>query len=607
MAAPVIFQDDFSAGMVRNTARHLIPRNGAYSIVDGLLDDDGSIYRRGGSVRKSSSTFANPLRFLWDGFMDTNVGLRTLVAHSSAFGILSPSDDASVVAIGGAGLTEPKQTAFVGSLLWIGGGQIYGGSQKSATYSTGTVTTTLNSTALAGVGTSWLANVDAGMVLAISGDTLRFYVVASVTNDTNLVLTEPYLGTAAAGQTYTGKAIEQAGALTSIGSVRGLATSEFYAAVGGRLVLASANRLYMSKPIDPATGRQRPQEFSATDYHDMPDGVRITGLQAIRDRLLVFTTAGVWMISNIALAIVDPSGNPQHRKEQISTDHVLWGGPGITTWRNAVIAPCADSVYVLDGISAPLEIGQSLGPLYLAYVRAGYKPGQSTVYNNHLFLPVIDAGNVVVDMLVCRLDRPTKHRGQEIFPWTAMRGHAGQVAALANRAASGVQRNPKLLAAGVDKYVLDLSYVFEPAIAVKSDADATAHQLILETRDYRTSARGARNQNTVQRMRARYVLVDAAADNPTIVAYYSVGVLQGNLTLWDAFLWGTGTWVDTSLAEYVQLTGGAPEDDGRKPYAWSGWAAKTQFVRFQLRSSGAAASCAVREVEAFVRESANVW
>lgn len=48
-----ISQDDFSAGMVRDIAQELIPANGAYDLVNALLDEDGNPYRRGGTAYKS--------------------------------------------------------------------------------------------------------------------------------------------------------------------------------------------------------------------------------------------------------------------------------------------------------------------------------------------------------------------------------------------------------------------------------------------------------------------------------------------------------------------------------------------------------------------------
>ena len=75
-------QDDFAAGSVRSVARHLIPPNGVYSIENGLLDDDGSVYRRGGSEYLSNAAFgAGGLRWVWDGHLaagEATLDLRPL-------------------------------------------------------------------------------------------------------------------------------------------------------------------------------------------------------------------------------------------------------------------------------------------------------------------------------------------------------------------------------------------------------------------------------------------------------------------------------------------------------------------------------------------------
>lgn len=605
MALRTLGQDDFSAGMVRGIARHLMPSNSAYTITDALLDDDGAIYRRGGSVYKSSSAFAGALRFLWDGYLPA-VGLRTLVGYSTAFGILSPSDDATVVAMAGGGVSEPKVAVQVADVLMIGGGTIYAGSQKSASYSTGTVTTTLNSATVTGAGgTLWSANVDAGMLIEISGDTQRFYVVKSVDSNTQITLTEPYIGTAAAGQTYVASAFKTAPATTPSSTTRGFLAADFYAVVAGRLLAAIGNRLYMSKAINPANGRSRWQEWNTYDFHDFPEGTQIVGVFAVRDRALVFTTGGVWVLSGLALEIVDAAGNPQHRKEQISSDIVLWGAPGVAQVANTLVVPATDGVYLMDGISPPVQLTQSIARFYRDYVRGSNKPGGATVYRSHLFLPVLSSANAVVEHLVCRLDRPVKTRQGQVFPWTRLAGHGGNVTALASRAVTGANRAPKLLGAGADSRCLDLSSFFEPSAAVKNDADATTHKLIVETRDFRTGRQGV--QNTVTRARLRYVLLDAASDNPGVIFYYSTGKLQGDAAVWGTGVWGSFTWADSALGEYVLAAGVAPEDDGREPYTWASFSARAEFVRFRIESSGPCATFTVRELELAVRDNNLSW
>ena len=597
MALPQISQDDFSAGSVLSVARHLIPRTGAYRIVDGLLDDDASVYRRGGSTYKSNAVFSSTaLRALWDGFLPA-VGARTLFATPAAFGVLA-ADDVTPTSIGGGGLTEPVPMAQLGDFLWIGGGKLYAGSRVTGPYSTGTVTATSGSTTVTGSSTSWDAgtDIDAGSIISFSGDATRFYVVASVDSTTQITLTEPFLGTTGAGQTYSSVAIATV-------SGRGGRSASIYGQAGGRLLTFENEKAYFSNGVDATTGRLCPQVFSANDYWKIPGGGRGIAVATVRDRALLFSTAGLYMLSNLALDLTDPSGNIQQRLEQVSPDLIAWGAAGITNYQNAVIAACTDGVYLVDGVSAPVLLSGAISPRYSAYVRAGHKPGQIAVYRSHLIVPVLNGSNVWVDTMVCHLDRPTNTSAGKIWPWVFLTGHAANVTAVATRVAHGSQRSPALLGAGTDRRVLDLSGMFEPAAAVKNDADGTTHALIVETRDYRTSLSGALNRNLARKLRARYELVDAASDNPTIRAYVSTGRATATTqSLWGTMVWGTDAWGDSSLDLFEPLGGLAPEADIRAPWTWV-VNRKSEFVRFRLETVGAAASCSLRSIDVAVRQS----
>lgn len=622
MALPLIAQDDFSAGSVLSVARHLIPRTGARLIVDGLLDDDGSVYRRGGSVYKSSAEFSSGgLRFLWDGFLPA-VGARTLFATSSAFGTLA-SNDATPVSLGGGGVTEPVASAQIGDFLWIGGGKLYAGSRIAGPYSTGTVAGTVGSTTITGTGTSWSTNIDAGTILALADDAQRFYVVASVTDNTHLELTEPFIG----GANFTGGSYSARAIATATTGLAGGRVSGIYGQAGGRLLTLDNEVLHFSNGVDPATGRLRPQIFGANDYHRLPVGARGVALATLRDRALVFTTAGMWMVSNLALNLTDAQGTVQQRLEQVSSDLIGWGAGGVTSYRNAAVVACTDGVYLLDGISAPVRLSKAITPRYVGYVRAGHKPGQMAVFRNHLFLPVFSSAGAWVDTMVCRLDRPTDTSIGKLWPWTFLTGHAASVTSLAPRVSSGSSRSPALLASGTDGRVLDLSALFEPATAVRFDAlsveqphpERVTFQLVVETRDYRTSLSGSRNRNLARKLRARYELVDdrqtvdldgdgiftptPAEGAPYIRAFVSTGKLSSPAsTKWGAFLWGTGTWGDATLDELETLTGQAPAADSRSPWTWA-VNKKAEFVRFRLESGGSSGTCVLRSIDVAVRQS----
>ena len=56
--------------LIKRAVDHSDGRYTVDNIVDGLLDDDGSVYRRGGSRYKSNAEFSSGgLRLLWDGFL----------------------------------------------------------------------------------------------------------------------------------------------------------------------------------------------------------------------------------------------------------------------------------------------------------------------------------------------------------------------------------------------------------------------------------------------------------------------------------------------------------------------------------------------------------
>lgn len=584
-------QEDYAAGSVRSIARHLIPANGVYSIENGLLDDDGSIYRRGGSEYMSSGAFGASLRWVWDGFLPA--GQRTVFASNAAFGVLA-ADNVTPVSLGGAGLAAPVRAVAVGGMLFLPGGVMYGGSRMAADYSTSTVTVTNGSKVVTGAASAWLANADAGMLLKVAGAG-RYYPVASVDSNTQITLVDAYEGATLAGQAY---------ALTRLGTASApYRTASIYATVAERLVTVEGAQIRFSAGRS-VLGALQPHVFDLTDLHELPDGSTGLGAEAIRDLLVVFGTDGVWAINNMTFDLTDAAGNVQQSMQQTSQDVVLWGPAGVASYGGALVVPAVDGVYLVDGISQPVPVASSIRPLIEGYVRSGYGPGGGAVFKGHYFLPVLDAANAVVDLLVCRLDRPVKVRGRAFFPWSWFRGHGGNVAALTSRVGSGAARQPELLAAGRgDGRVVKLTGVFDPTAARKADADATVHRWLVESRDYPT---GTGNLNMVRRLRVRYELVDAATDNPLLRASYSVGaeVTAATTTKWAAFNWGTGVWAGSAAGEFVQIAGVAPEDSGRNPYTWH-LRARTRFVRWRLESTDPAARLVLRSAEVQVRQAGN--
>jgi hypothetical protein len=68
MSLSQIAQDDFSAGTLRGTAPDVQPGVGVSSALNGLLNDDGDVYRRGGDKHVGVSV-GSEILWLWTGFL----------------------------------------------------------------------------------------------------------------------------------------------------------------------------------------------------------------------------------------------------------------------------------------------------------------------------------------------------------------------------------------------------------------------------------------------------------------------------------------------------------------------------------------------------------
>lgn len=589
-------QQDFSAGSFQGVDPTLIPRSGFYAGRNVLLDADGGAYKRGGSRYLSTSAFnAAGLRFILDAYLAA--GPRTVIADSADFGVLDASE--GPINLGGAGLTSPRRAAIIDGVAVIGGGPMYAGSRKGANYTTGTVSVTQGSTTVTGSGTTWNTLVDAGMFLQVGGSG-RYYVVKSITDTTHLELTEAYEGSTGAGNAYVLSPLATAPR-----------TSDFYVAGDDRLVSLEGDEIRFSRARSPGTaglppvGNSQWQTFDATDFHKLPGGVKTLGGYFIGPVLYVFTTGGVFAVENMAYDLTDADGNVQQRLTRVSPDLVLWANEGLASFGDAVIVPATDGVWLFRA-GALEKLSVSIDPRYLAYVRAGYKPGLASVYRNHYLLPILSPTNVPVETLTCRLDRPTDIRGiGRVYPWTWQDGAAGAGVTGYTVRIGATQRTPMLIAAGsaASARVLDCSGFFEPSAANKHDHDGSTHEFDLTMRDVQPGALNI--EALVRKVRARYELVDAATDDPKLSLWYSVGVKQdaGSVALWGSALWGTDTWGQTDAIEDVQAAGQAPEDDGRHPFTWK-INERTRRIRLRLRSSDPSAKLVLRNVEIKSRRSA---
>jgi len=493
-----VAQRDFSAGMFRGVREDLIPENGAYDITNGLLDNTGTVYRRGGTSYRSIAAFGSSILFVWDGWL--TAGQRTLIASPTAFGVLN--GDGTVTSLSGGGVSSPRRASVLGGVLYLPGGQTYDG--------------------------------------------------------------------------------------TSLGSAA--TTGTFYAVAGNRLFAATGSQVNFSA-IYSGTGAPT---FAPTDFHAMPEGVQIVGLQSLRNAVAVFTTGGIWIISNIGFDLTDADGNVQQRIDKYSSDLVLWGDAGIAAYEGGLVVPAADGVWLLSlGVESEARvpfarISDSIQKLYRQYVAAGYTPGQACAFNGHYFLPILDGSLTPVDLLVCRLDAPSR-------PWTHFSGYGAQLAALTVRTSVSSPRAPQLIGgSAVAGRVLDLSY-FQTVAATASDADGSPHPWSMQPRDVPT---GPLNMNTIMSLEIGY---DLSGSGAAITATQISGRQGVSGTLWGAFNWGGANW--NASATIAPLSGQAPESPtGLDPYRWP-IGKRERFARVRLDCTAAANYLTLRYLVLRIRSS----
>lgn len=434
----------------------------------------------------------------------------------------------------------------------------------------------------------WLANGQTTLVASTSA----FGKVAggTVTN-----LGGAGLAVAARPAVYEGK-IYLPGGFTYDGTTVGAAAvnSAFYAVVANRLLAVEATRVKFSKIGKPA-------EYEVTDFHQLPGGVEVLGLEGLRSSAAVFTTRGVWMIGGLAKNLTDAAGNVQQTLDLYSGDFVLWGWGGIASWEGALVVPSIEGVYLMQlGVTSEkaqsfVKISDSIVDLYQEYVRSGFTPGQACVYRSHYFLPILGGGDVR-DLLVCRLDMPMKGGGR---PWTHLEGSGARMAALCPRVTAGGSRTPELLGGqyGGESRPVTLNYL-EPTANTERDADGAAPNWSVTTRSYTT---GGGIPNLVAKLRVRYQLVGPGAPTLSALASAESPLPPAGSAVWGGFSWGSAPWVTPGERTYEPLSGAAPASvDGARPYPWHP-RKKRRYVQFRFICNGSTSTLTLRSLELFVR------
>lgn len=557
------------------------PDNAVYDAINGLVNDEGQIIRRGGGAYVTTSDAGANLFSLKSSYYPAPSALRTLAFSTTNHYAVSGTGFVTLAASGISPPYPPPQGSRVAAAnklsIWpifsnlvppVPATAAYGGSLKTSVYSTGTVTVTNGSTTVTGVGTSWSANVDAGMIMDVNAvNDGRYYVVKQVNSNTSLTLDETWKGTTTAGASYEASPISTSGLYDAIFQpVASTDAKPYVAYVGRRLLLAYGTRVAFS-PLD------LPGLQNVDEYHELPGDAFITGIDGVGDTAIVFTTEGVWTISGLFFDAVDAYGNVQQTVSRGNSDVVLWGDAGIAQWAGGFIVPAVDDVFALGPDMSATPISESIRGLYRGYVKAGYQPGMAAVHRGHLLLPIM-SGTTQIDLLVCRLDRG--------LAWTRWAGHSAGPGMATQVGAS--TRSPKLLAVKAQR-VLDLTDTMEPAAANALDADGTTSDLVVITRDYPL---GAQQPGFAKNARLRYELV-AASSSPTVSLAFTSDQDGGTFsTLTDKGLQSGGT-------------GGAVSDGSK--YSWWLLAKRRERLRLRITVTGACASFVLRSVEILLRPS----
>ena len=448
-----------------------------------------------------------------------------------------------------------------------------------------------------------MQGIDAGSLLQIGNG--RVYVVEQVTSETTLTLRDPIEEATASGLAY---------AISSWYPIRAndpYETGLAYAIAGNRMLRITDDGKVAFSNLDVLSARRKPHAWTATDYHDFPNGVEPLDLRSIGDAAVVFTTGGIWTIQGLSYPLTDDFGNAQHRLDNVNQDIAIWGrGGSCTSWLNTLIVPGQDAIYVFDIVSGVTQLSTAIENRYRSYVTRGYQPGQPTVYRNHLILPVLDASGGWRDTLICRLDRPGDARGQVAYPWTRADGNGAHIAGVVVRREPGIA--PQLLAVEDPRggqsipaesrgiRILNLDSWFTPSSAFAEDENSmTPHILTVITRDF---VPGPLNLTRVRRVRAHYDLSSDDERASLLLDTAEPGLpLSG--TLWGQFNWGQANWNSGTASEFSEVQGEAPLTTEREPYVWPVNKRVRQF-RLRLRSSGPCAKLTLQHLEVIVAPSA---
>lgn len=597
----IIGQDDFAAGVIRGVAPDVMPGVGLANAINGLYNDDGDVYRRGtyAPFAAPSGASAAPVTLLWSGYLSgapkllyadtTGVGTLTSLGMSGAYVTLSATP-----------LPTVQRPAVVANQIYLPNGVVWGGAVSKANYAVGTAALTAGSDVAIGTGTAWSANVEVGQFLTIGG---AYYRVITVTDDTHLTLDHA----APANVATTGYTISRTAAWVRPPSLAAGATLRV-CSIAGRLVVAANNRVAFSVA-------DAPWAFVADDFHELPGGVQVMGLASIRDTLLAFSNFGLWSVSNMSYDLTDAQGNIQQILSLLTPEVSLWQEGGLCEWNGRIIAPCIDKIFIVDALNPPVPVTTSIAPDYQGFIAGHALLGGCKVFNNHLFVPILDFVLAPVALYVCRLDRSVKGR-QTYFPWSTITGLAKLITHLD---IALIGPTPMLLGAQGNHKLSDFSPIFTPGVNNRLDGGSSAYEFDVESRDFPT---GNGQPNHVRKLRLRYSLEGPAQ----IRAGYSYGSVAQTyehahhgsyadvLALYPSydalFRGGEAPGLPPSSDDperfWYALDEQTPPDPGIDPVTWQlPRARRVRYIRFRFRTTDAPARLVLHHLDFHVRSAAH--
>lgn len=573
-ALRTIGQDDFAAGILRGPAPDVQPGVGVSSAVNGLYNDDGDVYRRGGTINTGMPALANPVQYVWSGYL---AGIKRMMigTYNSAYAVDPVTKARTLLANSQVDFTHAVQGAVTGELLFLPDSRVWGGATKPDNHAQQQVTTSAGWPDVVGVSTTFTTSLEIGTVMFIYGD--GYYRVIAITDDTHATLD---------------RSVKNSGTVTFVTDSLGYWDRPYkldktgrmhVAAIAGRLVAAVNNRIAFSEA-------DNPWSFVADDFHELPGGVIVTGLAPLRDTLLVFTNYGLWTISNMAYDLTDALGNIQQNLSLIAPGVSLWGEGGLAEWAGRIVAPCLDRIYIVDAINPPQPISDSISPSYQKLLQTpGVQPGGAKAWRNHYFLPLLrektgPSDQECISLQICRLDRPVQGR-QLYFPWSTFEGHGGRMMAADINLLGAT---PTMLVAHQSGTLIDYGKTFDPEASVKNDADGSAHVFDVESRDFPT---GNGQPNHVRKLRLRYSLDDTAQ----IQAAISFGTSGTD----DS---GFPPSPDNPARVWHKLDDVTPPSSGTEPVAWPLREGKrVRYVRARFRCTDAVSRLVFHHLDFTIR------